>query len=206
MFKKLMQKKEGFTLVELMIVVAIIGILAAIAIPAFIKYIKRSKTSETNQIMKKMGEGAKSYFTSEQKACGDLSADQCPEPWHTGGTKGYPVKWGTYVFPGGTGFTYATTTALPTGGSKHMPDALDSGDATDKAAAKKLNLSLQDPLYFRYTYITGGSGGADATATIIADHDFNAGDDAHTVSQDMRIDSTSQDVVITPPYTQYEFE
>ena len=47
------KKSSGFTLVELMIVVAIIGIIAAIAIPAFSKYVKKSRTAEVAGFLNK---------------------------------------------------------------------------------------------------------------------------------------------------------
>ena len=41
-----MKRQSGFTLIELMIVVAIVAILAAIALPAYQSYTKRAKFSE----------------------------------------------------------------------------------------------------------------------------------------------------------------
>ena len=60
-----LRKKGGFTLIELMIVVAIIGILAAVAIPAFINYVKRSKTSEVPEQLKALFTGAATYYDRE---------------------------------------------------------------------------------------------------------------------------------------------
>jgi type IV pilus assembly protein PilA len=55
-------KKRGFTLIELMIVVAIIGILAAIAIPNFVRFQLRSKSSEGKTNLAGIRTAEESYF------------------------------------------------------------------------------------------------------------------------------------------------
>ena len=66
---------KGFTLIELMIVVAIIGILAAIAIPNFVKFQCRSKRSEAKTNLKAMYVAQESY-RGENDSYVDLSSAQ----------------------------------------------------------------------------------------------------------------------------------
>jgi type IV pilus assembly protein PilA len=57
-----MRNKKGFTLIELMIVVAIIGILAAIAIPNFLKFQAKSKQSEAKTNLKAIYTAETGYY------------------------------------------------------------------------------------------------------------------------------------------------
>ncbi|MBW2064737.1 MAG: prepilin-type N-terminal cleavage/methylation domain-containing protein [Deltaproteobacteria bacterium] len=58
--------EEGFTLIELMIVIAIIGILAAIAIPQFSAYRKRSYNSAAQSDLRNAATAQEAYYVDHQ--------------------------------------------------------------------------------------------------------------------------------------------
>ena len=69
--------QKGFTLIELMIVVAIIGILAAIAIPAYSDYTKRAKVTELVTAGSACKASVSEYFQAEQAFPGSLAEAGC---------------------------------------------------------------------------------------------------------------------------------
>ena len=64
--RKMLKNKRGFTLIELMIVIAIIGILAAIAIPQFAKYRTRAYNSAALSDLKNFQTEMEAQYSENQ--------------------------------------------------------------------------------------------------------------------------------------------
>jgi type IV pilus assembly protein PilA len=116
MFKQLkaFRKQEGFTLIELMIVVAIIGILAAIAIPNFLQYQMKSRQAEAKTNLQAIRTSEISF--QAERAC-YLSITREGALAATTLVKTLPVPWGlgtAAVVPNAAGFCNAGGTFLGT--------------------------------------------------------------------------------------------
>jgi type IV pilus assembly protein PilA len=88
----MLKGKKGFTLIELMIVVAIIGILAAIAIPNFLRFQAKSKQSEAKTNLGGIFTAQVSYY-SENDFYGNFSQIA----WAPTGTTRYTYYSGPYT-------------------------------------------------------------------------------------------------------------
>jgi type IV pilus assembly protein PilA len=138
----LKKAKRGFTLIELMIVVAIIGILAAVAIPAFMDYMKRSKKTEASLQLNKIGKNAKRSY-SESSA--------------------YPIGTATPLptSPGGVGGCCG-------GANNHCAPTSDL--FASEATWKLLDFQIDEPSLFIYDY-TAAAPGTSFVAHAVGDLD-----------------------------------
>jgi type IV pilus assembly protein PilA len=130
---------RGFTLVELMIVVAIIGVLAALAIYGVTRYLASAKTSEAKNTIGDIARGAQQAFQKEQNA-----AEIVPDG--NTGTQFSQDVCGTSSF---------SIAGIP-GGAKAQPDPntfkVTGAGNSRNVGWQCLNFEMHSPTYYRYGY------------------------------------------------------
>ena len=128
---------RGFTLIELMIVVAIIAILAVVAVPQFTKYMRAAKTAEASEMLDLIKKGSAAYYTTPRTQGGTTKRVHCSFP--------------------------STVSTTPTGSGCCQIDS-DGDDRCDPSLSSwnnatwaALNFSIADQHHFQYSYNSSGT-------------------------------------------------
>ena len=110
MLQKLNTKRGGFTLVEIMIVVAIIALLASIAVPNFLRSRKRSQATQIVEDLRQIDSAMDQYAIENNKKGGDAVTWADVQKYIKTGTRLY-TSGGADVI--GNTFTIATVDTAP---------------------------------------------------------------------------------------------
>jgi len=143
--------KEGFTLIELMIVVAIVGVLAVLAVYGVRKYIANAKTAEAKNSLGQMGKDAVSAFEGEKMLSSVLTTNSSTAILRDVCLTGTTTK--------------VPSTAPPA--KKYQSQKLDWSNAADVSTNKGfpcLRFEMTAPQYYMYGYAGTTAAGFTASA------------------------------------------
>lgn len=110
-----MKQNKGFTLLELMIVIAIIGIVASISIPAYTGYMTNARMSEAKNNITALQLAEEEFFLENNTYCYDNSNDNtnlsaaCGALWTATGGEGNDINFTYTVSGSGTSYHITAT-------------------------------------------------------------------------------------------------
>ena len=150
--RKMLAKKHGFTLIEMMVVVAIVAVLATVGIPAFMNYIRRSKTSEAASNLKSMFVGAQAYYRRDSVGRGAITDTSV--------------------------VTSRSRCSVTTGSTSNVPSSrktvLNWATEPSRTSFESLNTQVADPIYYQYSITAANSGLCGGMASTAAVYTFQA--------------------------------